>query len=209
MDKKFAIFDMDGTLVDSMPIWKNLAYEYLHSKGIENIPNQVMQTIMPMTLIESSKYFIDYFKLDCTPCEVMQDMSNIMEYHYKNDIQLKPKTIVYLNELNDKGVVMCVASSTSKYLMDACLSRLGIKNYFKFLLSSEEVGVGKTSPKVYLEAIKKMDATIEETAVFEDALFAIKTAKQAGFYTVGIYEKIDRDNIEDVKQAVDEFLDFY
>ena len=209
MDKKFAIFDMDGTLVDSMPIWKNLAYEYLHSKGIKDIPVEVMQDIMPMTLIESSTYFIRYFNLDCSPQNVMEDMSKIMQYHYENDIELKPKAMDYILKLHDKGVIMCVASSTSHNLMDKCLTRLGIKKYFSFLISSEEVGVGKSSPKVYLEAVKRMNATVLETAVFEDALFAINTAKEAGFYTVGVYEKIDRDSVLDVKNAVDEFLDFY
>ena len=209
MNKKYAIFDMDGTLVDSMPIWENLAYEYLHSKGVKDIPNKVIEAIMPMTLIESSQYFIDYFNIDSTPQQVMDDMTKIMDNHYNNDIELKPKVKVYLDKLKDKGVTMCVASSTSKILMDACLSRVGIKDYFEFLLSSEEVGVGKNQPNVYLECVKRLGASIEDTAVYEDALFAIKTSKSAGFYTVGVYEKIDRDNIENVKKAVDEFIDFY
>ena len=83
---------------------------------------------------------------------------------------------------------MCVASATAEPLMEACLSRLGVREDFEFLLSCETVGAGKRQPDVYLESIRRMGAEPSETAVYEDALYAAQTAKEAGFYVVGVYD---------------------
>ncbi len=207
MNKKYAIFDMDGTLIDSMPVWENLAEEYLTIRGVKAIPNEVIEAIKPMTLEESSRYFINYFNLSGTPESLIKDMSTLMDNHYKNDIELKPKVKEYLDKLKSQGVVMCVASSTSTALMNSCLDRLKIKSYFEFILSSEEVGVGKNKPDVYFEAIRRLGSSIKDTIVYEDALFAINTAKQAGFYVVGVLDKCE--DFDKVAQLANETINFY
>ena len=83
---------------------------------------------------------------------------------------------------------MSVATATAEPLARACLERLGVAHYFDFILSCETVGKGKTQPDVYLEAARRMGSAPEDTAVFEDALYAAQTAKEAGFYTVGVPE---------------------
>ena len=185
MDKKFAIFDMDGTLVDSMGFWKDLATEYLRSKGVQEIPADILEQIKPMTMSESAALFRSEFGLSG---DIEAEMNAMMDDHYRRDIPLKPGVSAYLRNLREQGVRMCVASATAEPLMAACLSRLGVLPCFDFLLSCESVGVGKNSPPVFLEAIRRLGAEVSETAVYEDALYAVRTAKNAGFHVVGVFD---------------------
>lgn len=201
MDKKYAIFDMDGTLVDSMPYWKALAEEYLQSKGISKVSSDILERIKPMTMQQSAELFRREFGLTGDP---EAEMNAMMEAHYRNDIPLKSGVLTYLQANRD--IRMCVASTTAEHLMRACLQRLGVLPCFEFLLSCEEVGEGKDSPAVYLEAARRLGAKPCEIAVYEDALYAIQTAKCAGFYTVGVQDpSADR---EAVKSAADEYVNW-
>ena len=120
MDKRFAIFDMDGTLVDSMIYWKHLATEFLESKGVQTISPDILERIKPMTMTESAALFIQEYSLSGTAESVAAEMNAMMDEHYRKDIPLKPGVHAYLEALHNKGVVMCVASATAEELMDAC-----------------------------------------------------------------------------------------
>ena len=202
MDKRFAIFDMDGTLIDSMIFWKNLASEYLSSKGVKSIPVDIPERIKSMTMSESATLFRQEFGLHGAEAE----MNAMMEAHYRNDIPLKPGVREYLERLCGKGVRMCVASATAEHLMEACLSRLGVRNCFEFLLSCEAVGAGKRSPRVYHKSAKRLNAVPAEIAVYEDALYAVQTAKDAGFYVVGVYDSSAAKDWQTIEKIADEII---
>ena len=189
MNKPYAIFDMDGTLVDSMGFWKRLAFEYLESHGVTDVSAEILERIKPMTMTESAALFIKEYGLPGTPESVASDMNAMMDDHYRSDIPLKPGVKEYLTKLKTAGVRMCVASATAEPLMEACLGRLGVLKDFEFLLSCETVGAGKKQPDVYLESIRRMGAKPEETAVYEDAVYAAETAKRAGFYVAGVQDE--------------------
>ena len=155
MDKQFAIFDMDGTLIDSMIFWKNLASEYLTSQGVTNIPTDILEQIKPMTMSESAALFVQEFGLTGDP---EAEMNAMMDEHYRKDIPLKPGVEKYLQTLHEKGVRMCVASATAEHLMESCLARLGVQGYFEFLLSCETVGAGKCNPLVYHVSAQRLNA---------------------------------------------------
>lgn len=204
MDKKFAIFDLDGTLVDSMPYWKNLSPEYLHSKGIEEIPRDILEKITPMTVKESSCFFVEQFGLDATPETVADEIHDMMAGHYLEDIPLREGVGEYLEELSRQGVRMCVASATVERLIDACLERLGVRHYFEFTLSCDTVGAGKKSPLVYHTAARRLGSAPQETAVYEDSFFAATTAKNAGFYLCGVYDPVSDASWEKLRAISDE-----
>ena len=203
MDKKYAIFDMDGTLIDSMVFWKNLATEYLTSKGILQIPADILEQIKPMTMSESAALFRREFGLTG---DVEAQMNEMMEDHYRKDIPLKPGVWEYLENLHRQGVRMCVASATAEHLMESCLTRLGVRQYFEFLLSCETVGAGKRSPLVYQEAARRLGAVPGQIAVYEDALYAVQTAKAAGFHVVGVYDDSAADSWQAIEQESDEVI---
>ena len=203
MDKKFAIFDMDGTLIDSMDFWKNLASEYLTSKGVKGIPEDILERIKPMTMSESAGLFQAVFGLTG---DVEAEMNAMMEGHYRHDIPLKSGVKAYLQRLHGRGVRMCVASATAEHLMESCLSRLGVRNYFNFLLSCETVGAGKRSPLVYHEAARRLGAVPKKIAVYEDALYAVQTSKEAGFHVIGVFNSGSAGDWQTIEKLADEII---
>ena len=194
---------MDGTLIDSMGFWKNLASEYLTTKGIGEIPGEILERIKPMTMFKSAALFKQAFGLTG---DLEAEMNAMMDTHYRNDIQLKLGVREYLELLHEKGVRMCVASATAEPLMEACLSRLRVRDYFMFLLSCETVGAGKSSPLIYHESAKRLQANPNEIAVYEDALYAVKTAKNAGYYVIGVYDEGAAKNWAAVTKIADEVI---
>lgn len=206
--KRYAIFDMDGTLIDSMTVWEKLTSEYLASKGITNCPDEILREIETMTLSESSALFAEHFPILGTAEQIHLEMDTMMNEHYQKDIPLKPGVLSYLHKLWEEGTRMCVASATAAPLMEVCLKRLGVREYFEFLLSCEELHTSKRQPDIYFEATKCFQAEPFETAVYEDALYAARTAKNAGFFVVGIYEESLRDDWSMLSSIADETMIF-
>ena len=205
MNKKFCIFDMDGTLVDSMGYWERLGIEYLMERGVSQArAEQAFGQISSMTLLQAVEFMLDTLNLSGTPQEMIDGMQKVMENHYRQDVPLKPGIRDYLEKLKARGCRMCVATATAEPLARICLERLGIAHYFEFLLSCESIGVGKGSPDIYLMAAQKLGGTPEETAVFEDALYAAQTAKSAGFYTVGVKDNGQRCHWSELSVLADE-----
>ena len=188
MNKAFAIFDMDGTLVDSMPWWQRVGVEFLASRGVTNPSAELLERIKPMTLLESSVLFMQEFNIPGSPEEIAAEINSMMAEHYRRDVKLKPGAAEYLRALKEKGVRMCVASATVEPLVTACLNRLGVLDCFEFLISCADVGAGKDRPDVFLAAADRFGAAPEDVASYEDAIFAARTAVDAGFYTVGVYD---------------------
>lgn len=206
MNKKFVIFDMDGTLIDSMKIWSNLGREYLRARGISGDIEKEMQEIVPLTMREAAELFIERFSLTGDADSIAQEMNGLMEEHYKNDIPLKKGIREYLERLKEAGARMCVASATAQYLMEACLERLGVLSWFEFILSCESIHTSKREPKIYFEAARRFGSAPEETAVYEDVLHAVETAKKAGFYVVGVYDEESGDQWEQIGRTADEVI---
>ena len=206
MNKRYAIFDMDGTLVDSMAIWGRLGREYLTGRGIVSHINDVLARTRPMTMAESAALFVAEFQLPERPGEVAAEMNAIMAEHYRRDIPLKAGVLEYLSRLRRAGVRMCVASATAPELMESCLLRLGAARYFDFLLSCEEVGAGKHRPDVFWKAAERLGAPPCGIAVYEDALFAAKTAAAAGFYTVAVYDDSGKEDWDELTALADESI---
>ena len=209
MDRKYAIFDMDGTLVDSMPVWSDVALEYLDSRGIakEYQTPELLERIKTCTVPDTAVLFRQWFSINESVDSIVAEVYRIMSQHYRQDIPLKSGVDIYLKRLSDNGVRMCVASATTPVLIDACLTRLGVRKYFDFLISCEEVGKSKDHPDVYIKAAHRLGAPgPQDTAVYEDALCASKTAKDAGFYVVGVYDSCGVREWPQLSQLADEAI---
>lgn len=208
MDKKFCIFDMDGTLVDSMGYWRNLEYDYLTSRGVQlgDKTAELIRRLQPMTLVDAGKVFIEELGFKGTPQTIADEMNAVMEGHYRTCVPIKAGVKAYLEALKSRGARLCTASATNAPLVRTCLTRLEIVGYFDFMLSCQDVGASKDRPDVYFEAARRLGSRPEETAVFEDSLSAMTTAKSAGFYAVAVYDEHSHDNWGKMQEISDEFI---
>lgn len=205
MNKRYCIFDMDGTLVDAMGVWKDLGRTYLESLGVCPTQEQLDAT-GSMTMEESAAYFKQQFNLALSTQQMIHHMNHYMENRYCTDIPLKEGAWDYIQNLKGQGVKVCVATATDEALATACLERLGIMGQLDFLISCESVGVGKTKPNVYFEAAQRWGVEPGEIAVFEDAPYAIRTAIDAGFYVVGVYEPVYAHHWSETQQLCQEYI---
>ncbi len=203
MDKPFAIFDMDGTLADSMDFWTHLGEEYLRRQGIAPPPD-IWDTLKALTMPQAAQWLVRTFGLPGTAAGAEAEMSAVMADHYRRDVPLKPGAREYLAALRDRGVGMCLATNTPSPLVRACLSRLGVLDLFRFCISGEEVGAGKDKPDIYLAAAERLGGAPRDVAVYEDALFALQTAKAAGFYTMGVFDEACADDWPAICRLSDE-----
>ena len=185
---KGAIFDLDGTLLDSMFIWDTIGEEYLRSLGKE--PHEdLKETFMTLTLEEAAEYYREHYGVTLSVKEIVDGVNAMVEQTYRTKVTLKPGISEYLAWLKGNGVRMCVATVTDRYLVEETLDRLGVRHYFSEIFTCAEVGFGKDKPIIYQKALENLGTAKDETYVFEDMLFALNTAKTDGFLTVGVYDR--------------------
>ena len=183
---------MDGTLIDSIPWWDRLVPEFLKMFGVEATAD-LNQQMSAMSMQESAVWLKERFSLPQTAEYIVQELCRRIGKNYAEDIPLKPGVKEWLAYLKERGIRMCLATASSAELGRPALQRTGILPYFDFLVDCGMVGVGKTSPAVYELAAEKFGARVSECAVVEDAAFALKTAKEAGFFTIGVYDPSETD----------------
>lgn len=185
-----AIFDMDGTLVDSLMLWDVLheAYEkaYPDKKGTV-ISEEDNRRIRVLPLTESMKILHDHYGLGADTEELIALTESVFFDFYSQRVQLKDGVREFLETLKTRGVGMCIASATPLPLVEAALDHCGIRHYFDAVFSCGEIGKGKETPDIYRIAKEHM-GNLPDTWVFEDAYVAVKTAVSAGFPTVAVYD---------------------
>ena len=199
---KGAIFDVDGTLLDSMEIWEDVGVRYLNSIGIEAEPD-LGTVLFTMSIQEGAAYVKEHYHLSQELEEIVQGVLDIISNYYKKTALLKSGAKELLEKLDKHNIPMTVASSNNKKEREMAFERLGIAKYFDRIITCEEVGAGKTKPDIYLRAAEYLGTRPEETVVFEDVIHAIRTAKQAGFQVVGIYDETSKDDQEEVRREAD------
>ncbi len=205
---KAAIFDLDGTILDSMPVWRDLGNRLCRALGFEP-PENLYATVKSMTLDESADYLIKLSGYKTTKEEMAQMHYKLIKDFYENEVQLKPRVKEYLALLKEKNIPMCVATETDSTLAQKALERTGVAEYFQFCLSSKDIGKGKHFPDLYEMAAKKMGYEKEDVVIYEDACYAVRTAKKAGFEVHCIHDDSQKHDTEELKMLADHFFEDY
>lgn len=205
---KYNIFDLDGTLLDSMPAWNNLGKDYLLKLGIEP-PDNLNEIIAPMSMTESALYFQKTFKVKLSVEEIIEEINKLIRDKYKYTVELKPYVKDYLQKLKNEQAIMCVATATPLELAKAALIRNEVIEYFSFIVTCDEIGTGKNKPDVFYLAANKLNAQPSEIVVYEDADFALTTASDAGFYTVGVFDELFKDKRKDIEIISDLYIESF
>lgn len=209
---KGAIFDVDGTLLDSMAIWQDAGVRYLESLGIQ--PSKELGEILyPMTIKEGAVYLQTTYALPLSVSEVIEGISKMVEDFYVYEVSLKEGAAEFLEMLFQKGIPMVLATSGIREHIEKAFQRLHISHYFTAMLTCTEVGAGKTAPLIYEQAETVLRSCqggnrIErsEIYVFEDALYALETAKCAGFQTVAVYDRFSETDQKVLQEKADIYL---
>jgi len=202
-----AIFDVDGTLIDSMPAWETVGSSYVKQQGLvpaDDLDKRVKESCLrDVSLIMQNEYGVEK-DLD----EIERELSGMVKYKYYNTIPLKPGVEKLLEGLKQRGIKMCLASASSYDHIEAALSRCGVMHYFSHIFSCVDVGSSKREAEIYKLAMEHLGTEAHETCMFDDALYVAQMAGSLGIKTVGIYEELMLYQ-DELKDATDFYIEDY
>ncbi|WP_300414722.1 HAD family phosphatase [uncultured Oscillibacter sp.] len=203
-----AIFDMDGTLVDSMPMWRSRAGALVRSHGLVPPPD-LDKRVSALSVLEGAALCKELCGLPGTPEELAEEVWAQIERFYRQEVRPKPGLIPFLSILKMEGVWMYVATATDRPLAEAALKTAGIDGFFRGIVTTREAGREKREgPEVYERALRRLRSSKKDTVVFEDALHALRTAKEAGFRTAAVYDASEPDQ-EEMRRLAEYYIGSY
>lgn len=202
-----AIFDFDGTLFDSMHVWKGVRYKFFDKMGLV-LSAEDEEAFKGLYLRESIILAKDRFCLKETYEELFTKFFELIKEMYLADTKPKNDIVEFLDKLKAKGVKMGIATATGEPALEAVLEKFGMLHYFDVILSTYTVGAAKTESKVYDVVLEKLGTDKETTWIFEDALYAATTAKANGYNVVGIYDKSE-EKTDELEKLVDVYIRNY
>lgn len=202
------IFDVDGTLLDSMPVWAHSGERYLATIGID-APASLGRILFSKTMQQGARYIKETYHLLQSEEEIKTGINQTVAAAYSSETELKPGALDFLKALKKAGIPMTVVTSTDKPLISAAFCRLGMESYFHDIMTCTEFGSGKDAPAIFHAAAQGMNSPAESTWVAEDALYAIRTAKAAGYRIIGVSDASSKKDEQKIRELADYFIGDY
>lgn len=199
------IFDVDGTLLDSMPVWADSGERYLHTIGIRAEPG-LGKILFSKTMQQGAEYIKKTYKLAQSESGIQAGITGVVTDAYHSSIQPKPSAPAFLNTLRKAGITMAVVTSTDRPLILDAFRRLGLEQYFIEIFTCSEFGSGKDEPQIFHAAAARMQSVPSHTWVVEDGLYAIRTAKAAGYRIIGVADEVSREDEPQIRKLSDYFV---
>jgi len=202
------IFDLDGTLVDSMWIWKDIDIEYLGRFGL-SLPDDLQYEIEGMSFTETAIYFQNRFRLPCTLDEIKQTWYDMAYNKYLNEVPLKPGAGRFLHLLNEKRIKLGIATSNGIELVKAVSKAHGFQHFFSSIRTGCDVAKGKPAPDIYLKVAEDLHVPPKNCLVFEDVPMGIMAGKSAGMKVCAVKDAFSESQMEQKRNLADYFIDNY
>ena len=199
------IFDMDGTLIDSMPSFGGAIVRYLEENGIAYPPN-VVDTVTPLGFLGTAEYFIGTLGVSATVEDVARGLGDLMLDAYFYKIPAKEDVIETLIRLRAEGHSLHILTASPHVTMDPCLARLGILPLVDNAWSSDDFGLIKAKPEIYRAVAERLGVSVEDCIFFDDNLGAITAAREAGMHTVGVYDESGKHFEKQMKQTAERYI---
>lgn len=207
-DFKAGLFDMDGTLLDSMWVWDKVDEVFAKRRGRE-ANREIMREIAKMNLKQAADYVIEKFNLNERPEDIIKEWHDLAQYEYENTIVLKPYAKEYLQALKEKGVKLAICTASGRDFYEPVLKRNGVYDLFDVLTTTEEVKHSKGFPDIYLLAAERLGVKAEDCVVFEDILPGIQGAKLGNMTTVGVFDEGVSHQEEEIRKEADYYIKSY
>lgn len=202
---KAAVFDVDGTLVDSIGFWTNLSNNYLLSQGI-TAAEDLNKALETLTVEEGVSYMQEKYEINKTLIQIRDEMDELLTSYYREEAELKPFVIELLEVLKSKDIKLGIASVIDEGLISSVLNRYGIYDYFEFIQTCENTGLSKNDERFFKLLSEKMDLKPEEIFLFEDSLYCMKVAKSVGLNVVGVEDDYSKKDLENIIEVSDIYI---
>ncbi len=202
---KGAIFDLDGTVLNSMGLWRKVDELFFTSRNMP-IPEGYIQAISPLGTVGAAHYTKNTYNIKESIEEIIDEWQLTAKREYAQNVTLKPHAKEYILHLKKQGLSLAVATASDPEMFGECLKKYGLDDVFDFFITVNEAGKGKDYPDIYLKAAERMGIEPHECMVFEDILTAIKSAKSADFYCVAMYDESSKNDAEKIKEISDKFI---
>lgn len=202
---KGAIFDMDGTIIDSMWVWSRIDKDYLKKRGTE-VPSDLYDNIGHLSFNETAEYFKARFNLPDSVEDIQEEWNRMAFNEYSNNVKLKPGVKKFLTILKAKNIRISLATSNSLTLIEAALKNNDVYDLFDSITTTDEVKRNKNFPDIYLLAAKKLGLAPNQCIVFEDILPAVIGAKASGAKVIGVHDFYSRDQMKDIMEKADRYI---
>lgn len=206
--KKAVIFDLDGTLVDSMWMWKAIDIEYLARFG-HDCPLTLQREIEGMSFSETAAYFKSYFSLPDTIEQIKHAWIEMSIEKYRNEVPMKKGALNFLKYLKQSGIKTGIATSNGREMVDAVMDALQITPYFHVVKTACEVPAGKPAPDIYLKVAEELCTPPSDCMVFEDVPAGIQAGKAAGMVVCAVEDEFSIPMREEKLQLADFFIEDY
>lgn len=206
---KAAIFDLDGTLIDSLGVWDQVDRTFLADRGFKG-PDNLTAIIKNMSFSQAAEYFIERFALSETVEQLIKVWTDMAYEEYAHNIQLKPGVREYLFTLKQREIKLGIATASERNLTEAVLSRYGLLELFQTVVTVSEMGKGKEEPEIFLAVASKLGIAPQNCRVFEDSIHGARSAKKAGMQVYAVYDAYSAHETAELKLLSDRYiLDFW
>lgn len=206
--KKAVIFDLDGTLVDSMWMWKDIDIEFLKVYGYE-CPDDLQKAIEGMSFSETASYFKERFRLPLALEEIKAIWTEMSLNKYRHEVPLKQGVREFLQYLKERGLKAGIATSNGREMVDAVIASLNIGPYFQVITTACEVAAGKPEPDIYLKVADSLQVQPEDCLVFEDVPAGILAGKRAGMKVCAVEDEFSREMRAEKRSLADYYINDY
>ncbi len=209
LGKRAVIFDLDGSLVDSMWLWKEIDIEYLGRFGIP-LPDRLQSQIEGMSFSETAVYFKEHFPIPDSIEKMKSDWNQMAWVKYMNQVPLKPGIPEFLEECRRRGIKLGIATSNSRELVENVAKVHKLHDYFSCIMTGCDVNKGKPAPDIYLAVSKALEIAPKDCLVFEDIIPGILAGKNAGMEVCAVEDAYSASDRENKKALADYYIeDFY
>lgn len=207
-DVEAVIFDLDGTLIDSMWMWNDINIEYLDKFGAFP-PKDLQEIVEGMSVTETANYFKSRFNIPDSIDKIKEDWHYMSYSKYMNEVKVKEGAIELLMHLKSNNIKTGIATSNSRKLVDSILEKFNMGQYFDSVRTSCEVGKGKPSPDIYLQVAKDLEVEPDKCLIFEDVVHGVMAGKNANMKVCAVYDKNSHRYTSQIKELSDYYINTF